>query len=85
MSSSPLALIFASLFLLPIGTAYPGPKQDVLFQKSSDPHHRVKVPGQNPAFHCDDPVKDIFQIRSMRVEPNPPQGWSLLPLISLLC
>jgi len=71
-----LCLIGAAVFLLSVGSAHPEAQHRILDQAiNRAPHqHRVKVPGQSPAFHCNDPLKDIFQISSLDIEPNPPQA-----------
>ena len=32
----------------------------------------LSVPGDNPLKHCKDPEKDILEVQSVDIDPNPP-------------
>jgi hypothetical protein len=32
----------------------------------------IKVPGENPLQHCQDPKDDILELESVDLDPNPP-------------
>lgn len=33
----------------------------------------LKIPGHNPAYHCEDPADDLFTIHYMNDNPDPPR------------
>ena len=34
----------------------------------------LKVPGENPLQHCQDPKDDILDLKSVDLDPNPPKA-----------
>jgi hypothetical protein len=66
-------LALTSLLVVCDASIRTSPHQEILSQELGLKQHRIKVPGQNPAYHCDSPAKDLFQIHYMNDDPNPPE------------
>ncbi|CAK4031836.1 Phosphatidylglycerol phosphatidylinositol transfer [Lecanosticta acicola] len=43
-----------------------------------DDKEALKVPGENPLVHCEDPEKDILAIKKVDLTPNPPAAGQTL-------
>ena len=40
---------------------------------SSTSDKALKVPGDNPMYHCENPEENVLQLESVDLAPNPPQ------------